>query len=120
MRSALGHSSRPPARIGKIITPGENHHADTCTEATAMAIVTTERTNASRRFLVMNCLRARPRSDTAAAETADQSRRDDLETMMAKTVPVLDLAATPHSWVFFIHMPPDLRRNDLATENKSP
>ena len=56
MRSARGHSSRPPARIGKIITPGENHHADTCTEATAMAIVTTERTKAIRRFLVMNCL----------------------------------------------------------------
>ena len=56
MRSARGHSSRPPARIGKIITPGENHHADTCTEATAMAIVTTERAKAIRRFLVMNCL----------------------------------------------------------------
>src|SRR5258705_3865991 len=56
MRSALGHSRRPPARIGKIITPGENHHADTCTEATAMAIVTTERAKAIRRFLVMNCL----------------------------------------------------------------
>ena len=56
MRSARGHSSRPPIRIGRIITPGENHHADTCTEATAMAIVTTERANATRRFLVMNCL----------------------------------------------------------------
>ena len=48
---------QPAARqIGKIITPGENHHADTCTEATAMAIVSTERANATRRFLVMNCL----------------------------------------------------------------
>ena len=56
MRSARGHSSSPPARIGKIITPGENHHADTCTEATAMAIVAAERTKARRRFLVMNCL----------------------------------------------------------------
>ncbi len=56
MRSARGHSSRPPARIGKIITPGENHHSDRCTEATAMAIVTTDRAKASRRFLVMNCL----------------------------------------------------------------
>ena len=56
MRSARGHSSRPPARIGKIITPGENHHSDRCTEATAMAIVTSERAKASRRFLVMNCL----------------------------------------------------------------
>ena len=56
MRSARGHSSSPPARIGKIITPGENHHADTCTAATAMAIVTTDRTKAIRRFLVMNCL----------------------------------------------------------------
>src|SRR6266568_1067028 len=56
MRSARGHSSKPPARIGRIITPGENHHADTCTEATAMAIVRTERAKAIRRFLVMNCL----------------------------------------------------------------
>src|SRR2546423_13601179 len=56
MRSARGHSSRPPTRIGKMITPGENHQADTCTEATAMAIVSTERVNATRRFLVMNCL----------------------------------------------------------------
>ena len=56
MRSARGHSSRPPAKIGKIITPGENHHSDRCTAATAIAIVSTERANASRRFLVMNCL----------------------------------------------------------------
>jgi hypothetical protein len=40
--------------MGKIITPGENHHSDRCTEAIAMAIVTSESTNASRRFLVMN------------------------------------------------------------------
>lgn len=39
-----------------MITPGENHQADTCTDATAMAIVSTERVNATRRFLVMNCL----------------------------------------------------------------
>src|SRR5512142_2561580 len=56
MRSARGHSSRPPVRIGRMITPGENHQADTCTDATAMAIVSTERVNATRRFLVMNCL----------------------------------------------------------------
>src|SRR5208282_252524 len=56
MRSARGHSRRPPARIGKIITPGENHHSDRCTEATAIAIVSTEKAKASRRFLVMNCL----------------------------------------------------------------
>ena len=56
MRSARGHSSRPPARIGKIITPGENHHSDRCTEATPIAIVSTESAKASRRFLVMNCL----------------------------------------------------------------
>ena len=63
MRSARGHSSRPPARIGKIITPGENHHSDRCTEATAMMIVTSERTKASRRFLVMNCLVSCVRTD---------------------------------------------------------
>src|ERR1700746_1968917 len=56
MRSALGHSSRPPARIVKIFTPGQNQHADTRTEGTALAIVTSERTKAIRRFLVMNCL----------------------------------------------------------------
>ncbi len=56
IRSARGHSSRPPARIGKIITPGENHHSETCTAATAIAITTSESTKAIRRFLVMNCL----------------------------------------------------------------
>ena len=56
MCSARGQSSRPPARIGKIITPGENHHSEMCTAATAMAIVAAESTKAIRRFLVMNCL----------------------------------------------------------------
>ena len=69
IRSARGHSSRPPARMGKIITPGENHHTETCTAATAMAIAATESANASRRFLVMNCLvswvRRAPRADRA-------------------------------------------------------
>src|SRR5215472_19007938 len=55
IRSARGHSSRPPPRIGKIITPGENHHSDKCTAATAIATVATVRPNATRRFLVMNC-----------------------------------------------------------------
>jgi hypothetical protein len=56
MRSARGHISSPPARIGKIITPGENHHTETCTAATAMAITAADKVNAIRRFLVMNCL----------------------------------------------------------------
>ena len=56
MRSARGHISRPPARIGKIITPGENHHTETCTAATEMAITATDKVNAIRRFRVMNCL----------------------------------------------------------------
>ena len=56
MRSARGHMSRPPARIGKIITPGENHHTETCTAATEMAITAADRMNPIRRFLVMNCL----------------------------------------------------------------
>ena len=30
IRSARGHSSRPPASIGRIIRPGENHHSDRC------------------------------------------------------------------------------------------
>jgi hypothetical protein len=56
MRSARGHMSRPPPRIGKIITPGENHHTETCTAATEMAITDADKMNAIRRFLVMNCL----------------------------------------------------------------
>ena len=56
MRRARGHISRPPARIGKIITPGENHHTETCTAATEMAITATDKMNAIRRFRVMNCL----------------------------------------------------------------
>ena len=56
MRSARGHISRPPARIGKIITPGENHHSEMCTAPTEMAITATDKMNAIRRFLVMNCL----------------------------------------------------------------
>ncbi len=55
-RSARTQSSMPPARMGRIITPGENHHADTCTAATPMATMASARLNASRRFRVMNCL----------------------------------------------------------------
>ena len=56
MRSARGHISRPPARIGKIITPGENHHTETCTAATEMTITMADKVNPIRRFRVMNCL----------------------------------------------------------------
>jgi hypothetical protein len=55
MRSALGHSSRPPQRIGRIISPGENHRSDTCTASTAIAIARAVSPAATRRFLVMNC-----------------------------------------------------------------
>ena len=53
-REPVGDDEARP--VGPQRGPGENHHADTCTEATAMAIVSTERTKAIRRFLVMNCL----------------------------------------------------------------
>ncbi len=69
MRSARGQSSSPPARIGKIITPGENHHSEMCTAATAMAIVTAESTKAIRRFLVMNCLVSWFRKDRRVRST---------------------------------------------------
>ena len=55
IRSALGHSSSPPHRIGKISTPGENHHADTCTAAIEITTATRVSPAATRRFLVMNC-----------------------------------------------------------------
>ena len=42
--------------MGKIITPGENHHTETCTAATEMAMTATDALNATRRFPVMNCL----------------------------------------------------------------
>ena len=42
--------------MGKIITPGENHHTETCTAATEMTIAITDKVKASRRFLVMNWL----------------------------------------------------------------
>ena len=54
MRSALGQSSRPPQRIGRIISPGENHRSDTCTASTAIAIASAVSPAATRRFLVMN------------------------------------------------------------------
>jgi hypothetical protein len=55
IRSALGHSSSPPHRIGKISRPGENHHADTCTAAIAITAAAAVSPAATRRFLVMNC-----------------------------------------------------------------
>jgi hypothetical protein len=42
--------------MGKIITPGENHHTETCTAAIEMAMTATDKTNAIRRLRVMNCL----------------------------------------------------------------
>jgi hypothetical protein len=75
MRSARGHISRPPARIGKIITPGENHHTETCTAATEMAITATDKTNAIRRFRVMNCLVSWVRRVTSTPRTRPVRRR---------------------------------------------
>src|SRR5690242_10239316 len=55
IRSARGHSSRPPARIGRTITPGDTSQTDTCAARMEMAIVITARTAARRRFRVMSC-----------------------------------------------------------------
>ena len=49
--------------MGKIITPGENHRTETCTAPTEMAITATDKVNAIRRFLVMNCLVSWARSN---------------------------------------------------------
>src|SRR5262245_38169245 len=91
---ALGHSNKPPARIGRIIRPGENHDADTCTAPTPMTTTVSARIAATRRFRVMNCRLIRPRNDCGAAKIADPVRRPELETMMAKTVPGQDLSAS--------------------------
>src|SRR5262245_42491715 len=82
--SALGHSSRPPARMGKIISPGENHVADTRAAPMPIPTTATASTKAIRRFRVMNCRLIRPRNDCTAAAIADHGRRPELETMMAK------------------------------------
>jgi hypothetical protein len=65
--------------MGKIITPGENHHTDTCTAATAMAAVARHSANAIRRFLVMNWLRS---SDWNLRRA--RCRRGGAETMMGE------------------------------------
>src|SRR5215467_4972805 len=120
MRSARGHSSSPPAKIGKIIRPGENHDSEIRTAATPIPTTASARTKASRRFLVMNCRRARPRSATAVAEVADQSRRSELETMMPKLYRFWIRRPCPDSGVLPTATPPDLRLDDLWAENKSP
>src|SRR5579875_2684246 len=84
MRSARGHSSRPPARIGRIIRPGENHVADTRTAAMPIPATATASTSASLRFRVMNCRLSRERMDSHAERAACRRRRGEPDIMMAK------------------------------------
>jgi hypothetical protein len=62
--------------MGKIITPGENHHTETCTAATEMAITATDKMAAIRRFLVMNCLVSCVRTAPSALRTRPARRRE--------------------------------------------
>src|ERR1022692_54335 len=95
IRSALGHSSSPPARIGRIISPGENQEVDTFTAAIPSPTTVSARTKPSLRFLVMNWRRIRPRKESAADCTADQDQRPELETMMAKLYRYIRIAHPP-------------------------
>ncbi len=82
IRSARGHSSRPPARIGRIMTPGENHHTESRTAATPIATRLSASAKASRRFLVMNWRRTRPRARSTDDRAAGHSRPGKRENMM--------------------------------------
>ena len=80
----------PPARIGRIITPGENHHSDRCAAATPIAMIATASPKAIRRFRVMNCRLTTARSRCPRARRARRARcekRAGRETMMAALYP---------------------------------
>ena len=83
MRSARGQSSSPPARMGRIMTPGENHSP--VSWAAAMPMITTDSASspASLRFLVMNWRLATPRARRADVRATDRIRPVTPPTMMA-------------------------------------
>ena len=57
-----------------MITPGENHHTDTCTAAIPMATMASARLKASRRFRVMNCLLSTARTCCPRARRPRRAR----------------------------------------------
>jgi hypothetical protein len=76
--------------MGRIITPGENHHAETCTAATPMTTTASVSPNASRRFRVMNCLLSTSRNCCTRARKPCAARGggwSGRETMMAALYP---------------------------------
>src|SRR5215472_7605812 len=84
MRSARGHSSRPPASTGRMSRPGENQDCDTCTAAMLMNAVTTASSRATRRFPVMSWRATHPLTLRQAERTACRGRATTRATMMAE------------------------------------
>ena len=97
-RSARGDSSRPPARIGRITTPGEIQSLLTVTAATPIPMTTSASPIASLRLRVMTSRRIRPRCRAAADLAADQNRRRNLATILPELYRSAAAAGNALAW----------------------